>query len=96
MNTKRLFVGPAALPFLVGAAMAGQPAQLSDSQMDQVTAGFTITYNLGPGPFNGCTPVGINCTHVNEILTLSYPVNDGATGLASFPSLKSAPLSVFE
>jgi hypothetical protein len=36
---KKLFIGLAAVPFLAGVAMAGQPTPLSDSAMDQVTAG---------------------------------------------------------
>lgn len=36
---KKLLMALAALPFMAGAAAAGQP--LSDQQMDKVTAGFT-------------------------------------------------------
>ena len=36
---KKLFIGLAAVPFLAGVAMAGQPTPLSNSAMDQVTAG---------------------------------------------------------
>jgi hypothetical protein len=34
---KKLVVGLAAVPFLAGIAMAGQPVPLSDAQMDRVT-----------------------------------------------------------
>lgn len=37
---KKLLFGLAALPFLAGVASAAQPVQLSDAQMDRVTAGF--------------------------------------------------------
>ena len=37
---KRLLYGLAALPLLAGVAFADQPVQLSDKQMDKVTAGF--------------------------------------------------------
>jgi len=37
---ERVLYGLAALPLLAGAAMAQPPAQLSDAQMDRVTAGF--------------------------------------------------------
>jgi hypothetical protein len=40
---KRFLFGLAALPFLAGAALAGQPAPLTNAQMDQVTAGFDFT-----------------------------------------------------
>jgi hypothetical protein len=36
---KKLVIALAALPFMAGAAAAGQP--LNDNQMDKVTAGFT-------------------------------------------------------
>lgn len=39
---KRLLYGLAALPLLAGVALAGQPMQLSDKQMDNVTAGFDL------------------------------------------------------
>ena len=37
---KRLLYAVAALPFLAGVALAGEPMALSDGQMDAVTAGF--------------------------------------------------------
>jgi len=36
---KKLLSGLAALPFLASLALAGQPAKLTDLQMDKVTAG---------------------------------------------------------
>jgi hypothetical protein len=39
---KKLLTGLAALPFLAGIALAGQPMQLTSTQMDQVTAGFSL------------------------------------------------------
>ena len=39
---KKFFYGVAALPFLAGVAFADQPMQLSDKQMDKVTAGFDL------------------------------------------------------
>jgi hypothetical protein len=41
---KKLLVGLAALPFLAGVAMAGQPVSLSDAQMDKVTAGLVVDF----------------------------------------------------
>jgi len=38
---KKVLMGLAALPFLAGGAVAGQP--LTDRQMDRVTAGYTAT-----------------------------------------------------
>jgi hypothetical protein len=39
---KKLLSGLAALPLLAGVALADQPVQLSDKQMDKVTAGFDL------------------------------------------------------
>lgn len=39
---KKLLYGLAALPLLAGVALADQPMQLSDKQMDKVTAGFDL------------------------------------------------------
>jgi len=63
---RKLLIGLAALPFLAGLAMAGQPKPLTDTQMDKVTAGqlglieiecngielnfFPITQNAVEGP----------------------------------------------
>lgn len=40
---KKLLYGLAALPFLAGVALADQPVQLSDTQMDKITAGFDLS-----------------------------------------------------
>jgi len=40
---KKLLYGLAALPFLAGVALADQPVQLSDNQMDKITAGFDLS-----------------------------------------------------
>jgi len=39
---RKLLYGVAVLPFLAGVALAEQPIQLSDKQMDKVTAGFDL------------------------------------------------------
>jgi hypothetical protein len=39
---RKLLCGLAALPFLASVALADQPVQLSDKQMDKVTAGFDL------------------------------------------------------
>src|SRR5215469_2225666 len=48
-SMKTLFFGLAALPLLAGVAMAGQPASLTDAQMDKVTAGLSIVIVNGDG-----------------------------------------------
>jgi len=39
---KKLLFGLAALPFVAAVALADQPVQLSDNQMDKLTAGFDL------------------------------------------------------
>jgi len=39
----KLLCGLTVLPFLAGVALADQPLQLSDKQMDNVTAGFDLS-----------------------------------------------------
>lgn len=58
---KQLLVGLAALPFLAGVAMAGQPMPLNDTQMDKVTAGLEFEHVFGNGGF----------------VELHFPVSDG-------------------
>ena len=40
----KLLAGFAALPLLAGVALAGQPTPLTNTQMDQVTAGLADTF----------------------------------------------------
>lgn len=39
---KKLLLGLATVPFLAGMALAQQPIQLSNQQMDKVTAGWSL------------------------------------------------------
>jgi len=55
---KKLLVGLAAMPFLAGVAMAGQPMALNDAQMDRVTAGGGIEFETANVEFHVYT--GIN------------------------------------
>lgn len=80
---KKLLVGLAALPFLAGAAMASQPTLLSDAAMDQVTAGYTFTYQFVPPATAANTgPCTASC------IGFSNPSDDGILGANGFPSLK--------
>ena len=97
MKLKQLLAGLAAFPLLAGVGMAGQPAPLADAQMDQVTAGLVITITPTTGSVvSSCSPGGVNCTSTPVTVTLNYKVSDGATGLASFGTLSSAPLGKVE
>lgn len=69
---KKLLAGFAALPFLAGVAMAGQPAPLSDTQMDHVTAGLAVWF----------------ATNNSVVIVTSVPLTAPAgTVVANFPSL---------
>jgi len=55
---KKLLVGLAAVPFLAGIAIAGQPMPLSEVQMEKVTAGGGPSLEIEITSFPG--PVEIN------------------------------------
>jgi hypothetical protein len=86
----KLLIGLAALPFMVSIAMAAQPTPLSDTQMDQVTAGTTDiqlinlnTITVGPSlDFHG--------------LNVAWSVNNGpdAATLAAAFALPHPPPSI--
>ena len=68
---KAILCGLAALPFFAGVALAQQPIQLTNKQMDQVTAGFleidlsntsaTAVSIFQRGYLTDSTPNGITC-----------------------------------
>jgi hypothetical protein len=75
---KGLLIGLAVVPSLAGLAIAGQPALLNDSQLDQVTAGFTLSFPTGP--LNSLTitiPGDPNCT---MCVFVDFPSLDGLRG----------------
>jgi hypothetical protein len=61
---KSVLYGLAALPFLASVALAGQPMQLTDKQMDNVTAGFE--FNI------------IEVSNTSWIQAVAYPITAGA------------------
>jgi hypothetical protein len=61
---KSILYGLAALPFFAAVALAGQPMQLSDKQMDKVTAGFE--FNI------------IEVSNTSWIQVVAYPITAGA------------------
>lgn len=77
---KRFLFGLAALPFLAGAALAGQPAPLTDTQMDRVTAGFDFreleiqnTGWVGVG-VNAPAPIAVGTTPSGQPVSAPYIV----------------------
>ena len=49
MSLKNLFLASAAATFIAGSAMAAEPITLTDSQMDSVAGGFTLSLLGGAG-----------------------------------------------
>jgi hypothetical protein len=83
---KKLFIGLAAVPFLAGVAMAGQPTPLSDSAMDQVTAGYEYSYQFIP-PSTASSP-GAAAVCTASCILFSDPSEDGKLlEVGGFPSL---------
>jgi hypothetical protein len=79
---KMLFAGLVALPFLAGVAMAGELAPLSDTQLDQVTAGLSFSVNNAlSGTQNGATGTGATNNTTTGVATAGIlPVNVAAAG----------------
>jgi hypothetical protein len=88
---KKLLAGFAALPFLAGVAMAGQPAPLSDVQMDQVTAGLAVWFVPATGNFVVTNPPGL--TPGAGVVVANFPSLDGVPPPA-FPSVTKGPTIV--
>ena len=78
---KKLVLGLASLPLLAGVAMAGQPASLTDAQMDKVTAGLIITLLPSLGFTTGPTPVCPPC------VMIICPTCDGLRGFPTVTGL---------
>jgi hypothetical protein len=82
----KLLIGLAAMPFLAGVAMAGQPTPLSDTQMDKVTAG-TIDIQLIGSPAPNMINVNVPPSPNFFGLNYAWSVNNGpdfATLAAAF------------
>jgi hypothetical protein len=71
LSMKKLLVGLAAVPFLAGIAMAGQPTPLSDAQMDKVTAGA-----WEGEVFNGAVQI-LELTHSTTGIAVEFPTLPG-------------------
>lgn len=69
---KKLLFGLAALPFVAGIAMAGQPVALNDSQMDKVTAG-TVEIIVSPPIPDGIRGLAPNTPAPNNIGSFNVP-----------------------
>ena len=75
---KKLLVGLAALPFLAGVAMAGQPVPLSDAQMDKVTAGLEVFFTFSGNGFTAVLANDMAVPTTGSSLFTQFPNLDGA------------------
>ncbi len=76
----KLLYGLAALPFLAGIAMAQTPVQLSDNQMDKVTAGWSLTE--------------MDVSNTSVTLVSVYPTTVPAACATCFLDVRSPAISV--
>jgi hypothetical protein len=88
---KKVLMGLAALPFLAGVAMAGQP--LTNQQMDRVTAGFTATSIADAEGLVGESGVVLTTTAtLAEVLTDAVAAR-GETASVLYKSISAAQSS---
>jgi len=90
---KRVFVGFAAVPFLAGVAMAGQPMAMSDAQMDRVTAGIEI--NIVSGDTGATNLVELVLAPPPRVLGIQTG-NDPHQPPAGFTIISPGPERTFE
>lgn len=95
---KKIFAAAAALPFLSGVALAGQPQVLSNAQLDDVTAGAAggILVTLGAssaGSLNALANTALNAkilqTPVIVMDTFGSVTLSAGTAMVSFSSTSS-------
>ena len=76
---RKLLLGLAVLPFLVGASLAGQPQALTDQQMDKVAAGFDFMET-------DINNVGATQILINNPLAKAAPTDFLSISGTSYPS----------
>ena len=83
---KKLLAGCALLPLLAGMAMAGQPAPLSDTQMDRVTAGLAVWFS--PAPSAMVVVVSVPTEAPGGVVVDNFPSLDGVgPPMTGFPTV---------
>ena len=94
---KKLLAGCALLPLLAGMAMAGQSAPLSDTQMDQVTAGLAVWFATNnsivivENPTSATTPFAPPA----GVVVANFPSLDGVgPPMTGLPSVTRGPAIV--
>ena len=86
MSMKNLFLAGAAATMLATSAMAAEPMKLTNSQMDDVTAGLSLSLDLALG-LTG--PVaGINNTQFNSLSQAEIATSNQTTIGTSITSLR--------
>jgi TRAP-type uncharacterized transport system substrate-binding protein len=101
MTVKNMLLGAAAAATLVigSSAMAAEPVQLSDTQMDDVTAGFLFAF-AGTGGF-GTQFLGVvadadvsESSEVSQSESDSLTIGTGGTGSGSYSATATAKSSI--
>lgn len=88
MSMKNLFLAGAAVTMLATTAMAAEPMKLTNSQMDDVTAGLSLSLTLGLG-LTG--PVaGINNTKFDSISQAEIATSEQTVIGTSITSLRQS------
>lgn len=78
MSIKKTLLAGVAGTLLAGGAMAAEPVKLTDSQMDDVAAGLSLT--LGLGLTTGFTAANSTLFEVNELSTTATDEQVGFDG----------------
>ena len=88
MSMKNLFLAGAAATMLATSAMAAEPVKLTNSQMDDVTAGLSLSLTLALG-LTG-TVAGINNSQFNSASQAEIATSESTTIGTSVSSLRQA------
>lgn len=90
MSIKNTLLAGVAGTLLAGTAMAAEPMKLTNAQLDDVAAGFTITAGLALiGPFNAIGQNQLQFTELSQVATVEQ-INLTTTSLAQVQQTQSA------
>lgn len=90
MSMNKMLLAGVAGTLLAGSAMAAEPMKLTDSQMDDVSAGLTLTGGLGlVGPFFAGGQQSLAFTDLSQVAT-SESFTGTPTGVQSLYQTQSA------
>src|SRR5947199_9045012 len=83
---KKLLIGFAALPFIAGVAMAGQPMPLSEAQMDKVTAGGGPSLEIEVTSFPGFPASTVEVNFGPTLFNVQFGPDAPAAALITHPA----------